>query len=269
MAPIKPVFKDRHLCPGCKTADQAKTEFLHNMRHDIRTALTGMIGLLDLLQGQTDRDKIQEFTRILTKSSHELLRFLNEVLESIQVASGEIPLLNKKFDLREILDNIVKLHQPAAIKKQLDLTLEMDPAIPNCLIGDPVRIYRVVLELLANALKFTSKGTVNISASLAKREAQNVVINIFVEDTGIGIPPEKQQELFISFKRLTPSYENIYPGTGLGLFIVKQFLEDLKGEIYVESTLDKGSKFACVLPLKIPLLEHDPFDASNNKGSNK
>lgn len=252
-----------------QTANKAKTEFLQNMRHDIRTALTGIVGLSELLQSETNPDKIQAFTRSLTQSSHELLRFLNEVLESIQVASGEIPVLNKKFSLREILENIVKLHQPVALKKQVNLTLKIEETLPHSLIGDPVRIYRVILELLANALKFTPTGHVNIVASLEKKEKQDLVIKILVEDTGIGIPLEKQQDLFVRFKRLTPSYEGIYQGPGLGLSIVKQFLQDLKGEIYLESRLNKGSQFACILPLKIPLLEQDIFVASNEKQPSK
>ncbi len=242
-----------------ETANKAKTEFLENMRHDIRTSLTGIAGLSELLKNETDKNKIEYFTTHLAKSSHELLRFLNEVLESIQVASGEIPLLNKKFNLKEILENVVKLHHPIAIKKQLSLKLQIDKAIPKYLIGDPVRIYRILLELLANALKFTVKGHITIFAKLGKREDQTFVVKIFVEDTGIGIPYEKQQDLFVCFKRLTPSYEGIYKGRGLGLSIVKQFLEDLKGEIYVLSSLNKGSKFVCIIPLKVPLLIEDPF----------
>ncbi len=245
-----------------ETANKAKTEFLENMRHDIRTSLTGIVGLSELLKNEIDTNKIQYFSDNLAKASYELLRFLNEVLESIQVASGEVPLLNKKFSLREILENVVKLHQPIAIKKQLKLTLEIDKTIPKYIIGDPVRIYRIALELLANALKFTSTGEVNIFARLGKKEGQNIIVKILVEDTGIGISTDKQSDLFIRFKRLTPSYEGIYKGAGLGLSIVKQFLEDLKGEIYVESHLNKGSKFVCIIPLKTLLLEEDPFNTS-------
>lgn len=242
-----------------EAANKAKTEFLENMRHDIRTALTGIVGLSELLTTETDINKVHTFSKDLAKSGHELLRFLNEILELIQLSSGEIPLLSRKFNLREILENVLKLYQPKAIQKQLRLTLEIDQTIPNYFIGDPVRIYRILLELLANALKFTPTGAVNLLVRFVKKEGQTAIIKIFIQDTGIGISKDKQSELFIRFNRLTPAYQGIYKGIGLGLSIVKQFVEDLNGEIYVESQLNKGSKFVCILPLKICLLEEDPF----------
>ncbi len=245
---------------AAEAANKAKTEFLENMRHDIRTPLSGIVGLAELLNSEDiDKAKIREFTTNLDKASKELLHFLNEVLESINVASGEIPLLKKKFNLRETLENVIKLHQPVAIEKGLTLALFIDEDIPKYLIGDSVRIYRIVLELIVNALKFTKKGHVSVFAKLGKKSGRKVVVKISVEDTGVGISSEKQQDLFVRFKRLTPSYEGIYKGAGLGLSIVKQFLEDVEGEIYVDSHLDEGTKFICVIPLKEPLLEEDPF----------
>jgi PAS domain S-box-containing protein len=240
-------------------ANKAKTEFLENMRHDIRTPLSGIVGLAELLNSDIDKAKIRYFTENLDKASKELLRFLNEVLESINVASGEIPLLKKKFSLKETLNNLMALHQPFALEKQLNLTLYVDENIPPYLISDPIRIYRIILELLVNALKFTRQGYVRVVATLGEKIEKNVVIKISVEDTGVGISPEKQQELFVRFKRLTPSYEGIYKGAGLGLSILKQFLEDLQGEIYVDSHIGKGTKFVCLIPLKEPLLKEDPF----------
>lgn len=246
-----------------EAANMAKTEFLENMRHDIRTPLCAIASFAELLNSENlDKNTIKKFTASLDKASKELLRFLNEVLESINVASGEIPLLKKKFNFRETLENVVALHYPIALEKQLTLRLHIDEKIPENLIGDPARIYRIILELLVNALKFTKNGHVNVFVKLGKKEEQDVVIKIFVEDTGIGISPEKQQDLFVRFKRLTPSYQGIYKGAGLGLSIVKKFLEDIKGEIYVDSQLNEGTKFVCIIPLKEPLLVEDPFKDS-------
>lgn len=245
---------------AAETANKAKSEFLENMRHDIRTPLSGIVGLAELLNDEKiSRAKIREFTKNLEQASKELLRYLNEVLESINVASGEIPLLKKRFNLKETLENVIKFHQPVAIEKELTLALFIDEDIPEYLIGDSVRIYRIVLELIINALKFTKKGHISVFATLGKKSGRKIIIKIAVEDTGVGISPEKQQDLFVRFKRLTPSYEGIYKGAGLGLSIVKQFLEDLEGEIYVDSHLDKGTKFVCLIPVKEPLLEEDPF----------
>jgi len=242
-------------------ANNAKTEFLENMRHDIRTSLTSIVGFSDLLIGETDKNKLEKYAVGLSEASKELLRFLNEVLESINVSSGELPLLKKKFSLRETLENVIKLNQPVALEKQLELRLAIDNNIPKYLIGDSVRIYRVVLELLVNSLKFTQEGHVNVFAKLGSKEGKDVTVQIFIEDTGLGIPPERQQDLFIRFKRLTASYQGIYKGAGLGLSIVKQFIDDLQGEIYVESKPKQGTKFVCVIPLKEPLLE-EPFNNS-------
>lgn len=249
-----------------EAANQAKDEFLNNMRHDITTALVGILGVSQILTKENNLSKIHAYSEVMVSSSQELLRFLNEILDSIEVGSGTLLLLDKKFSLKNTLENILALHQPLAIQKHLSLTLDFDAAIPNELIGDPVRIYRIALELVANALKFTKTGEVkvcaklenlakleNVLASSDKKEGrgeQTARIKLSVEDTGIGIAQDQQSQLFIRFNRLTPSYQGIYKGTGLGLSIVKQFVQDLKGEIHVESEVNQGSKFSCVLPLK-------------------
>jgi two-component system aerobic respiration control sensor histidine kinase ArcB len=236
-----------------EVANQAKTAFLNNMRHDIRTALAGIVGAADLLKSETDNEKIRTYTQGLNKAALELLQFLNAILESIRIASGDIPLYTQKFSLTEILENVISLHQPLALQKKLDLRLSMDKSIPKYVIGDSFRIYRIVLELLANALKFTKRGEVNVIATLVKKTTKNLVLKILVKDTGMGIPIDKKSELFAQFNRLTPSYQGVYKGTGLGLFLVKQFIEDLSAEIQVSSTPGKGSSFICLIPLKMPL----------------
>jgi len=237
-------------------ANLAKTEFLENMRHDIRTPLVGIIGFSELLQDITDPNTLNEYTTLLAQSCKELLRFLNEVLESIHVASGEIPLLKKKFSLRDVVGKLVTLNSPKAKDKKITLNIIGDDKIPKYVIGDPVRIYRIILELLVNALKFTPhSGHIDISLQLAKKTNNNLIVKLIVADNGPGIPVDRQQELFMRFKRLVPSYQGIYKGSGLGLSIVKQFIDDLEGEIYIESLPAKsGTKFICLLPLKAALL---------------
>jgi len=239
-----------------EAANKAKTEFLQNMRHDIRTPLGGIVGFLEILRDEKDLEKIRRYTHMLAEAGHELLRFLNDILESVNVGSGDIPLLKKKFDLTKIFENVIKLQQPKANEKNLKLHVSFDRNIPRYLISDPIRIYRILLELVVNALKFTDHGSVSINAKLAKKNEREVVIKIEVEDTGSGIPIEKQQEIFLRFKRLTPSYEGIYKGAGLGLSIVKQFIDDLGGEIYHEkSSTNTGAKFVCVIPVKESLID--------------
>lgn len=239
-----------------EAASQAKTEFLQNMRHDIRTPLSGIVGFLDLLRDEKDPEKIEKYTHIVAGAGRELLRFLNEILESVNVGSGEIPILKKKFDLKTIFENVIKLQQPKATSKKLNLNMNFDKNIPHYIISDPIRMYRILLELIVNALKFTDHGSVSVNAALAKKNERDIVLKIEIEDTGPGIPREKQDEIFLRFKRLTPSYEGIYKGIGLGLFIVKQFIDDLNGEIYHEkNSKNTGTKFICVIPAKEPLLD--------------
>jgi CheY-like chemotaxis protein len=173
----------------------------------------------------------------------------------IKVNSGDIPLLKKKFSLEKKLSEVILLNKARAFQKGIDLSFDYDPAIPRYLIGDPARIHRIVLELVANALNFTHKGHVKLSAQMAKNNEDNVVLKIIVDDTGIGMPPERQQDIYLQFKRLTASYKGIYKGYGLGLSITKQLIDDLNGEIYVESQLGTGSKFTFIVKLKKALLD--------------
>lgn len=225
-----------------EAANEAKTEFLQNMRHDIRTPLSGIVGCARIIQSDADDPKkVSEYAEDLIQSSEALLNFLNKVLEGIKVANGEIPLLKKKFDLKKTIQAIIDLNKSMAAKKKLSLTLEIDEKIPPYLVGDPTRLQRIILELVVNALRYTQQGKVAIKIKKLKKKTNQQIIEITVKDTGSGIPADKQDEIFAPFTRLSPSYQGIYKGLGLGLSIVKQFINDLGGEIYVESKLKKGN----------------------------
>ncbi|WP_131795062.1 PAS domain-containing sensor histidine kinase [Fluoribacter gormanii] len=240
-----------------EAASLAKTEFLENMRHDIRTPLTGIVGFADLIKFEAQSPRIKEYADNLVASSHALLDFMDDVLEAIHVSSGEVPKVRKKFVLQKVAQHIIDLNRAKAFAKHLDLSLNFDANIPKYLIGDPVRIHRILLELIANSLNFTDAGFVRLTAKLAKQENREVILKFIVDDSGIGIPKDKQQEIFLQFKRLTPSYKGIYKGAGLGLAVIKQFIDELDGEIYVESTVAKGTTFTCIIPLKTALLEDE------------
>ncbi len=238
-----------------ETANQAKTEFLSNMRHDIRTPLSGIVGFSEILKTESNEPRIKEYAENLVASSHALLNLMDEVLEAVRVSSGEIPLVKRKFNVRQTLQQVIALYQARANEKKLKLTLELDNNLPKFVIGDKIRLHRVALELIGNALNFTDIGHVTINVNLAKSENRQLIIKMTVSDSGIGIPKDKQQEIYIQFKRLTPSYQGIYKGAGLGLYVVKQFIDELGGEIYVESELRKGTSFTCLIPLQEPLLD--------------
>ncbi len=242
---------------AAETANHAKTAFLANMRHDIRTPLSGIVGFSEVLKSESAEPKIKQYATHLVASSHALLDLLDEVLEAVKISSGEIPLLKKKFNLAQNFEQIVALYSAKAQEKGLNLSLTIDDSLPKFVIGDKIRIHRIVLELVGNALNFTQAGYVSIAVTLIKREQRHLIIKITVTDSGIGIPKEKQQEVYIQFNRLTPSYQGIYKGAGLGLYIVKKFIEELGGEIYVESELRKGTCFTCLIPVQEPLLDND------------
>jgi two-component system, OmpR family, aerobic respiration control sensor histidine kinase ArcB len=236
-------------------AKQVEAAFVANMRHDIKTPLSSIVVIANLLKEEIKNNKISDYVDNLLDASHALLDFFNDILETMQITSGQFPCVEKKFNLRLILESIIQLNLAKAHEKRLSLIFNYDEAIPPCLIGDPKRIYRIVLELVANALKFTVQGNVTLSAVLIQNREQDVIIKISVEDTGIGIPTDEKEVIFEQFRRLTPSYEGNYSGVGLGLAIVKQFVADIMGEIYLESELQRGSAFTCVLSLKKDTLE--------------
>jgi CheY-like chemotaxis protein len=236
-------------------ADKAKIEFLENIRHDIQTPLSGIIGLSEIIKNQTMDSNIKEFTEDLAASTHALLDLLNKILETIKIGAGEIPMIKKKFNLQKKLNKVIVLNQPKAHQKNIALLFEHDPAIPKYFMSDPTRVHRIALELVTNALKFTQTGHVKVSTHLVKHDAKTAVITIQVEDTGIGISLEKQDSIYTQFKRLAPSYQGFYKGIGVGLSMVKQFVDDLEGELSVKSQLGVGSTLTVVLRLKKSLLD--------------
>lgn len=250
---------------AAEVANEAKTEFLTNMRHDIRTPLSGIVGFSELLKSESSDLRIKEYADNLIASSHALLDLMDEVLEAVRVSSGEIPMLKCKFNLLQTFEQIVALYQAKAHEKKLNLSLSFDKKLPCYVIGDKIRLHRIALELVGNSLNFTDKGFVSIHVALAKNDNRQLVIKMTVTDSGMGIPKEKQQDIYIQFKRLTPSYQGIYKGAGLGLFVVKQFIDELGGEIYVKSEPKKGTCFTCLIPLQEPLLDDDSGIESNNE----
>ena len=250
-----------------EAADKAKTEFLRNMRHDFRTPFSGILGMASILQEQEEDHHKKELLGDIANSAQELLEQLNEIADFISSEEGEIPILDMQFDLHKVVNAIKRLLLPPAKNKNLKLSLTIERNIPQYVIGDKTRTYRILINLLTNSIKFTKDGKVSLSIAVAKIEEQRIIIKFIVKDTGIGFSAKEKDIIFTKFSRLTPSYTGIYTGKGLGLRIVKQFLDEVGGEIHVDSQIDNGSTFVVLIPYKLPLLECNEKELINNNSS--
>jgi two-component system, OmpR family, aerobic respiration control sensor histidine kinase ArcB len=235
-------------------ANEAKDNFILNIEHDIRTPFSGIYGLSEYLVGETEGE-IKEFLQMIEKATKELLNYCNNILEYSRLHSGVTPLLDRKFDLKQLAEKVLIMEKPAAIHKQLDMYFEYDSKLPKLFISDEYRIQRILINLISNAIKFTKEGHVALKIEQLKQKARRCIVQITVSDTGIGIPESQQTKIFERFIRLSPSNQNYYKGAGLGLTSVKNLLESLDGELELTSQVGKGSAFTCILPLKISL--HD------------
>lgn len=236
-------------------ANKTKTEFLYNMRHDFRTPFTGILGMADLMERQeTDPIKKQNLGYI-TQAAKCLLDQHNEIFELAALEDGHLPIREKQFDLYKVLNDIKSIMIPPAKDKQLEITFSVSSDVPKYIIGDRVRLHRILMNLISNSIKFTEEGSIKIFVAIGKKYNQNIVLKFKIQDTGIGIPKDKQSIIYERFTRLSSSYKGLYEGKGYGLHIVKDFTDQLNGEIHLRSEANKGTTFDIILPFKIPLLE--------------
>lgn len=239
-----------------EVANKMKTEFMHNMEHDIRTPFNGIWTLANLLESQEQDKEKKELLNDVSNCAKELLDYCNNILDFAKTEAGVVPILFKKFDLKMLLNKIITLEIPPVKSKHLQLLTDYSEDLPHIVMGDQYRIERILLNIASNAVKFTKEGYVKISAKLMKKfKNKNIVVRLIVEDTGIGIPADKQNFIYEKFTRGTPANQGIYKGSGLGLRVVKQLIEEINGEIDVKSELGKGTTFTCTIPLKLPLVD--------------
>lgn len=237
-------------------ADKAKTEFLNNMRHDLRTPFCGIIGSAEILEGKEKDATKKQLIRDIIESSESVLNHLNNILDYVKTESGELPSIKKEFDIHAMLEEVYQMMLPSAKNKNLDFRFLVDKNIPGHLIGDISRTQRILMNIITNSIKFTEKGHIYVSTDLVEKSNKTCVVQFIIEDTGIGIPEDQQEAIFEKFYRLSPSYDGKYPGNGLGLNIFKQFLEEIEGQYKLESEVGKGTIFKIFVPYKIPLIEN-------------
>lgn len=230
---------------AAEAAANAKTEFLANMSHDLRTPLTGVVGMSELLEDELQDPGQKEEAHMLHDSGEELLTMLNDILDDIQAGNlGEGDVHEEPFNLNTCVLDLVKLEKPTTTLKDLGLYVEIVPDVPSWIISDRKKIHRTLLNLVGNAIKFTKSGRITIKINAIEHSEDKVHLHFSVSDTGIGIPKEIQDKVFDRFFRATPSYKGLYTGHGLGLHIAQSYVNILGGHITLTSEEGKGTTFS-------------------------
>ncbi len=232
-------------------ASRAKSLFLANMSHELRTPLNGIMGFSDILAVSGLDDRQSEFNKIIKMSSINLLELINNMFDISEFENKKIAIRNEPFDLRELLAEALETIERQAENKKIELCREISPEIDYKPIGDRRRVEQIIINLLSNAVKFTSRGKVGIKISQSFKCENFCQIEIEVSDEGIGISPERLDEIFEIFHQLDESSTKRHGGAGIGLAIVKKLVELMNGDIFVESRIGEGSRFIAKLPFEI------------------
>lgn len=245
-----------------------KSEFLANVSHEIRTPLNGIIGMGALLSRTTLDSRQREYIKTIDSSSKSLLALINQILDISKIESGNIAIEKIIFEMDALLQSTVSIVAFAAEQKGLKLSIHLDPAMPTSLIGDPLRLQQVLLNLINNAVKFSEAGTILVRVSRVRTDSPNPRFLFEVIDQGIGIDESTKSKLFKAFSQGDGTTSRKYGGTGLGLAISKQLVELMGGHIDIESTKKIGSRFYFELPLEISRVQSYHAKTSDIKKEN-
>lgn len=228
-------------------AVKAKQQFLSNMSHEIRTPMNAIIGFTKVLLKTELTEKQEEYLNAIKISGDALIVLINDILDLAKVDAGKMTFEQTPFRMEVSISAMLHLFETKIQEKNLKLIKEYDEKIPETLVGDPVRLHQIILNLVSNAVKFTQKGKITVSLKMLEEDEDKVKIEFAISDTGIGIPESKINNIFENFQQATSDTSRIYGGTGLGLAIVKQLVEPQGGNIEVKSKEGEGSTFSFTL----------------------
>ena len=242
-----------------ETANQAKSNFLATMSHEMRTPLNVVIGLAHLLNKTERAPKEQEMVQTLLDNASLLLRLINDLLDITRIESGQIELENSQFTIASVLKDIQVMFVPQAQEKEVKFVVQ-DTTLGTAVLGDRTRVRQILMNLVGNAIKFTSNGEIKVNAACIEQDSDNLSFVIDVHDTGIGIPPEKLENIFDKFTQADETITRRFGGSGLGLSIAKAVAQKMKGDVLVESQVGSGSHFTVLLTLpkaQAPVQQND------------
>jgi len=233
-----------------EAASQAKSELIANISHEVRTSINGIIGMISMTLLSPLNSQQQESLKIALDCAYALLRILNDVLDLSKIEAGKFEIVNIEFNLREVLEAVIKTYAQEAQLKGLELSCSVSSDVPDHFLGDPYRLRQVLNNLINNAIKFTEQGGVSLSVISFNQDEEYTDLHFSIKDTGIGIEEKDQAKLFEAFSQIEGSITYKYGGSGLGLAISKKLIELMGGRIWVESKKGQGSTFGFVLRLK-------------------